>query len=77
MAADPISAGLDVIAAAATLAAKIQDEKNTPQMVEAVKRQAHQDLDQHRDKLETIVSDQKQSKEKRDAAFQILQILDS
>lgn len=74
---DPISAGLSVITAATNLAAKLQDEKNTPQMVEAAKKQAHADFDDRRDELEAILANPKKSKEEKDAAFQILQILDS
>lgn len=74
---DPISAGLDVIAAAANLVAKIQDEKNTPAMVKAAKEKAKLEWDSKRDRLEAILADPKASKKQKDAAFQILQVLDS
>ncbi len=77
MASDPISAGLDVVAAAANLAAKIQDEKNTPQMVKAAQEKVKLEWDAKRDKLEAILADEKSSKAEQDAAFQILQVLDS
>lgn len=74
---DPITAGLSVIAAATNLAAKIQDEKNTPEMVAAAKRQAHIDFDEKRDQLEAILANDQKSEAEKTAAFQILQILDS
>lgn len=74
---DPISAGLSVIAAATNLAAKLQEERNSPEMVAAAKRQAHIDFDEKRDQLEAILSDDKKSEAEKTAAFQILQVLDS
>ncbi len=75
--ADPISAGLDVVAAAANLAAKVQEEKNTPEMIKAATEKAKLEWDSKRDSLEAILSNPKETKERKDAAFQILQILDS
>jgi hypothetical protein len=75
--ADPISAGLDVIAAAANLVAKIQDEKNTPEMIKAAKEEAKLEWDAKRDSLEAILSNPKETRERKRAAFNILQVIDS
>jgi hypothetical protein len=77
MALDILSASFDLVGYALKLASEVQAEKNTPEMIAAAQRQAHADLDSQRDKLEAIMTDESRPKKERDAAFQVLQILDS
>jgi hypothetical protein len=74
---DPISAGLDVIAATEQLIGKLQDEKNTPEMVAAAKRQFIANFSDRIDELQAILADPKESSDRKNKAFGALLILES